>query len=90
MEEVIEVSPGWVKEEEELMKRLNRIISIHTYGLFKKDTGYGWQLDSTNDYWASIRDGKLVLAYRYDDSERFRTLVAFVKAWLGPSIYSVK
>jgi hypothetical protein len=80
-EEEIEIGPNW--NEEDLMKRLNRIISPHDYGLFKKDTGYGWQLDSSNDYWAQIRDGKLVLAYRYGPTNRFLAFVQFVKEWLG-------
>lgn len=79
--EIIDVG-DWVEDEEALMKRLNRIISAHDHGLFKKDNG-GWQLDSTNDFWARIEDRKLVLSDRYH-TERFKALVEFVKAWLSP------
>ena len=83
MQEIIDVG-DWAKEEEELMKRLNRIVSASDQGLFKKpNAGGSWQLDSSNDFWARIEDGKLVLSDRYS-TERFKALVAFVKTWLAP------
>lgn len=82
-EEIIDVG-NYVDDEEDLMRRLNRIISANDHGLFKKpNAGGSWQLDSTNDFWARIEDGKLVLSDRYS-TERFKALVAFVKVWLKP------
>lgn len=64
------------------MKRLNGIVSGSENGPFKKDDGYRWMLDGSNDWWAEIRDGKLVLACRYSQ-EKLDALVNFVKIWLS-------
>ena len=85
MKEIIEIHPEWLRDERALMRRLNRIISSGARrgnGPFKKKDGYKWQLDGTNDWWAEIEDGKLVLGSRYGGPSAI-TLVAFCKAWLS-------
>jgi len=81
----IKIHPHWLKTENEeaLMRRLHAVIAGSAHqdnGSFKRDTGYKWQLDSSNDWWAEVRDDNLILAWRYD-GDKAKALVQFVKAW---------
>jgi len=84
MIERIDIDRNWLRKEneEELMRRLHNITSGTGRGPFKKDTGFPWQLDESNDYWAEVEDGKLVLGCRYS-GERAHAFVAFCKIWLA-------
>ena len=87
MESQIKIHRNWFKAEYEkvLMTRLHAIIgrgAPQDNGPFQRDTGYKWQLDSSNDYWAEVRGDTLVLASRYG-GDRHKTLVAFVEAWFA-------
>ena len=67
------------------MDRLHAIVAGGKHaddGPFQRDSGYKWQLDSSNDYWAEVQGGTLVLVSRYG-GDKHKTLVAFVKAWLS-------
>ena len=81
-ERIIEVNKNWLKEEEALMMRLHCIISNAGLGPDRKESGYAWQLDSSNDWWAETRGGKLVLAYRYHE-DRLNALADFCEVWLA-------
>lgn len=83
----IPIDKGWLKEEEALMKR----IADHVVGREdhfspeRQDSGYNWQLDSHNDWWAEFDlekrqddEALLVLAYRYGREEFMEPL----RAWL--------
>lgn len=61
----IQIDPNWAKNEETLMKRLHQIVSGTGDGPFSKTSGYKWQLDASNDWWAEIREGNLIVAHRY-------------------------
>ena len=85
-EATIEINKGWTKDEasiQGLMERLHGIVAGGTKdGPFKKESGYRWQLDGSNDHWADVEDGKLVLAERYSQ-EKLDALVNFCKVWLS-------
>lgn len=59
------LDPNWLKHEEALMKRLHQIVSGTGDGPFSKTSGYAWQLDASNDWWAEINEGRLIIAHRY-------------------------
>jgi len=80
IEESIEVHREWLKFEDSLMTRIKEILSgSEIPGPFKHDSGYSWQLDATNDWFAEVRDGKLIIAYRYGSTPKFKTFVAYLK-----------
>ena len=82
-EKTVILSPVWARPENEqkLMRRLTVVIcGEDSQGPFKKDSGYKWQLDPANNYWASVENGKLVIAYRYDP-KRLAVLAAFCELW---------
>ncbi len=81
-EVMIKVHQKWLEDEEALMWRLKQIISGDGYGPYKKDSGYAWQLDASNDWWAEIRNGTLIVAYRYGESDKFKTLVPYLREYL--------
>jgi hypothetical protein len=81
----LKIHPHWLKPEaeESLMNRLHAIIAGNKHpdnGPFERNTGYKWQLDCSNNFWAEVRGDVLVLACRYD-SDRTKTFVEFVKEW---------
>lgn len=84
MEESISIHSSWLekKHEEDLMKRLNKIVSGNGDGPYKKESGYAWQLDGSDNWWAEVRGDKLILASRYR-YEKFTTFVEFCKVWLS-------
>lgn len=74
----IPVHPMCLEKVEALMKRLSQIIDGNLDEPFKIDSGEDWQLDSMNNWWASIIEGKLFLSYRYGMTDKFRTLVPYL------------
>ena len=87
-EKMITLRKSWLKpdQEEKLMKRLTQIISGDLKGPYKKDDGgYGWQLDGSNNWWAKIRDNKLLVTTRYGkNNKKFETLIPYLEAEFGP------
>lgn len=70
----ITVHPNWLKDEEALMTRLHQIISGFGEGPYKSlGSDHKWQLDDSNDWWARIENGKLILTCRYN----YEKLAAF-------------
>lgn len=70
MEAKVEINPNWTASEPHLMQRLHRIVSGNDDGPFSKDYGYRWQLDGSNDWWAEVREGNLlVIANRYSQEK---------------------
>lgn len=59
------IDKNWVEAEDLLMQRLNAMVSGTNHGPFSKDSGYKWQLDGSNDWWAELRGDTLVVAHRY-------------------------
>jgi|GEM_PF-5916302 len=54
------------KQLEELIKRLARLICNDDKHVSERDSGYRWQLDDSNDWWADIEaNNKIIIAYRY-------------------------
>jgi hypothetical protein len=98
LEREFRLSSDWFDCEQYLMKRLEQIVSGHGDGPFKKDSGYKWQLDSSNNWWANIRkyplgvtvEGKeptqfkyvLVIAARYE-WQPLEEVVALAKKLFG-------
>lgn len=85
VERVVKVNPVWLdtkQSEESLMKRLCQIISGDSNGPTKQNSGYAWKLDGSNDWWAEIKEGKLIIAYRYGE-DRLNALVAFCEEFLS-------
>lgn len=76
MEKKIKISPKIASQEDYIMRRLHGMIRADGNGPFKKDSGYNYQLDSSNDWWAKIEGNKLVLACRYPYQERKLNAVA--------------
>jgi hypothetical protein len=72
----IKIHPLWAKDETALMKRLHQVISGTSDGPFQKDSGYKWQLDASNDWWAELRGDELILACRYNQA-KLEALAAF-------------
>lgn len=64
----IVLADGW-RDEERVMRRLHQIIDGSGDGPFRRESGYTWQVDCNNDWWAEIcQDGDdrvLVVACRY-------------------------
>ncbi len=93
MEAIIEIHESWLEDPVCLMNWLHDVISgpsrsgvndgLFENGPFEKESGYHWQLDASNDWWAEIREDKLVLAWRYPNTVFFDVFVAFVTAWLA-------
>lgn len=81
-EETIEnIHPSWFEDELALMTRIKQIISGDENGPFEQKTGYKWQLDGSNDWWAEIRgNNKIVIAYRYGESKKFKTIAPYLAA----------
>lgn len=85
----IPISKGWLAEEEALMKRAaDHVVGREDhFSPERQVSGYDWQLDSNNDWWAEFdlekrhQDGEavLVLAYRYGRDEFMEPL----RAWLA-------
>jgi len=67
--EIKNIEKSWVEAEKLLMNRLHRMITCSDNGgddgPFEKDSGYKWQLDASNDWWAELRGDTLVIAHRY-------------------------
>lgn len=82
MEISVKVHHSWLKEEQALMTRLHHILSDSNDGPFSKDNGYKWQLDASNDWWAEIREDKLIIATRYS-KEKLDALGNFVQLFLA-------
>lgn len=79
----VTVHPIWLQEENLLMKRLQEIISGDKYTEpYRKENG-SWQLDSSNDWWARIEEGKLILSARYSQ-KKLDALATFVEEFMGP------
>ncbi len=72
------ISKCYLRNEEQLMKRLNQMVSGNDCGPFKKDSGYQWQLDGSNDWWASIEGNTLIVEHRYRQ-EKADALAALCK-----------
>jgi len=59
--------------EKKVVRRLRDIIcGSDTRGPFEKESGYRWQLDESNDWWAELRGNLLVVDSRLrgDDLEK--------------------
>jgi hypothetical protein len=54
--------------EQMIMRRLHQIVSGSNHGPFKKETGWKWQLDESNDWFAELNGGTLTLIHRYSES----------------------
>ncbi len=65
MQTIVQIHPSWQKQESHLMRRLHQIVSGDGNGPFAKDSGYPWQLDCSNDWWASLDGTQLTVAHRY-------------------------
>ena len=68
MEIKVKVHRHW--KESEVITRLKAILSADPHGPFKQNSGYDYQMDSGNDWWAEIRNGPalsryLIVAHRY-------------------------
>lgn len=50
---------------------------------FKKDSGYRWQLDASNDWWMDIdrETGEYILAYRYGQEDTLKA-IKIVLEWI--------
>ncbi|OGF25867.1 hypothetical protein A2331_04750 [Candidatus Falkowbacteria bacterium RIFOXYB2_FULL_34_18] len=78
-EAIIDVHPSWLNDEEFLMQRLKEIISGNQNEPYKKDEGYDWQLDGSNNWWAQIRSKKLVIAYNTERAINLKFLFLIYK-----------
>ena len=59
--------PGWYPNEvEKVVNRVARIV-CGTPMVFKKENGYRWQLDGSNNWWMDFDENteEFILAYRY-------------------------
>ena len=65
--EEIRFKPHHLWTEEAIVKRLARIINLRDYENVpcKKEQGYQYQLDRSNNWFCSFEDGEVILAYRY-------------------------
>ncbi len=93
----IPLAPGWAKPEMEatLMHWITSMLRpprTRASGLDwgrpegpfgPRDTGYRWQLDGSNDWWAQITlEGELILAARYS-YQPLKELAGWVAACVG-------
>lgn len=71
MEAIINLPKEWraPELEERLMKRLHCILRgpSTSDAPYQKTSGYKWQLDDSNDWWAQVSEDRsqLTIAYRY-------------------------
>jgi len=82
MEITVKIHHSWIKDEHALITRLHHILSDSDDGPFAKDSGYKWQLDASNNWWAEIKEDKLILATRYS-KEKLDALGHFVELFLA-------
>lgn len=83
MEISVKVHRRW-KDEENLVKRIARIVCYDDSQIFQKDTGYKWQLNSGNDWWTSgLENGEIKVCYRYGTDELMKALKVFLDWSLG-------
>jgi hypothetical protein len=87
MEIRIRVGRRWKNEgdEEQLAKRIARIVSYSDEACEQKKDGYKWALDYRgNDWWMSgIEDGYIKVAYRYGQKEVMEGLRVFLQWAVG-------
>lgn len=84
MEIQVVVGDRW-KNEEELAKRVARIVSVDDSCCEKKEDGYDWALDYRgNDWWMSgIEAGVVSICYRYGKKEVMEGLRVFLQWEIG-------
>lgn len=54
-------------KDKDVINRVAQIVTGTADGIFEKDSGYKWSLDSSNDWWMDKdpETGEFILAYRY-------------------------
>ncbi len=58
-------------------------LALHDGPFGPRDTGYRWQLDGSNDWWAEVKGDTLVLACRYE-RQPLAELATWVAAKVSP------
>ena len=82
----IRIRPGdWAVNE--FMLRVSRMVNcdFRSEAPYKRDSGYGWQLDDGNNWWGGVDafTGEYIVAYRYGaGNERRELLLALEKVIL--------
>lgn len=61
----INVDSNWKQYEKHLMTRLHQIVKGSGEGPYWLEDEKKWQLDSSNDWWATLEGGSLVVVARY-------------------------
>ena len=73
---------GWT-DDAEIADRLHQIVDGTGDGPFLQKSGYQWQLDSANNWWADVREAgvegrSLVVAHRYGHADKVQTWLEYV------------
>lgn len=72
--------------EEYIAERLAKIVGFEDFcPPFKKDSGYKWQLNGTNDWWMDFNPEtrEVTLAYRYDHNQMLEGMKKFLEHVFG-------
>jgi len=70
VKKTITINKKWLeKEEKEIMRQIRKLIGEKENDSlpFRKESGYDWQLDCGNDWFAEIKKDKLTVVYRYGE-----------------------
>jgi len=84
----VRVSRFW-KDEERLVKRIARAVCSSDENVHKKDSGYPWALDGSNDWWCDHLDletREIKITYRYGgggNAKKMEALRVFLQWTLG-------
>ncbi len=79
----VDVHRSWLDHEEQLVRRVADVVAGSERARpQRQEQGYAWSLEAGNDWKAEVRDGRLVVAYRYGGghAEMMAGLATFL-AW---------
>lgn len=68
------------EDDKAIIERVARIVTWEPK-IFVKESGYKYQLDTSNNWWAGKEGDEFVLAYRYGDATQMQMLKSVIE-WL--------